>query len=91
MAKGDLAEDPAGLIYEAYRIDGITTEECRTIFLDFVLGIPADADNAQVLTKVHAHYAAANPGHPMTMILEESMQAAGGARRRGGRLGRRAG
>ena len=35
MKKGD-ANDPKGLIYESYQIDGITKSECRTIFLDCV-------------------------------------------------------
>lgn len=91
MVKGELVEDPAGLIFEAYRIDGITTEECRTIFLDFVLGIPQGADNATVLARVHGHYAPRHPGHPMTAILADSLGQTAGGKRRGGRLGRRDG
>ena len=30
--KGNLSIDPRGLIFESYRIDGITIEECRMIF-----------------------------------------------------------
>ena len=40
MKKGD-ENDPKGLIFEAYRIDGITLPECRTIFLDWALSLPA--------------------------------------------------
>ena len=29
--------DKKGLVYEAYRIDGIVAEECRSIFLDWAL------------------------------------------------------
>jgi len=36
--------DPKGLIYEAYRIDGITKPECRTIFLDWALSLPVGRD-----------------------------------------------
>jgi len=35
--KGD-ARDPRGLIREAYKIDGITASQCRSIFLDWALG-----------------------------------------------------
>jgi len=35
--KGNLSIDPRGLIFESYRIDGITIEECRMIFLDWAL------------------------------------------------------
>ena len=33
MNKGNLKEDPRGLLFEAYRMDGITSPECKTIFL----------------------------------------------------------
>ena len=42
MNKGNLKEDPRGLLFEAYRIDGITSHECKTIFLDWVLGLAND-------------------------------------------------
>ena len=32
--------DPKGLIREAYRIEGITLGECRSIFLDWALSLP---------------------------------------------------
>ena len=32
--KGNLSIDPRGLIFESYRIENITIEECRMIFLD---------------------------------------------------------
>ena len=39
MNKGKLAEDPRGLLFEAYRITGITLPECKAIFLDWALGL----------------------------------------------------
>ena len=33
-------DDPKGLIREAYRIEGITLGECRSIFLDWALSLP---------------------------------------------------
>jgi len=39
--KGDI-DDPKALIREGYNIAGITYGECRTIFLAWSLGVPAD-------------------------------------------------
>jgi hypothetical protein len=33
--------DPKGLIREAFRIDGITDAECRSIFVDWALSVQA--------------------------------------------------
>ena len=41
--KGDTI-DPKALIRESYAIDGITIEECRSIFLDWALSIDVDSD-----------------------------------------------
>lgn len=89
MNKGGLAIDPRGLIFESYRIEGISLGECRSVFLDWALGIPDDADMADHLRQLLTHYGAPNPAHPMTGILREGLeQSAAPARRRGGR-GRR--
>ena len=37
--KGDLPIDPRGLIEEAYRME-LGPEDCRTVFLDWALGLP---------------------------------------------------
>jgi hypothetical protein len=36
------SRDPKGLIFEAFRIDGITDAECRSIFVDWALSVQAD-------------------------------------------------
>ena len=72
--KGELAIDPKGLIFESYRIDGISGEECRTIFLDWVLGIPADADMRNCLVEVLDEYGGRNPDHPMTKLVKDGLQ-----------------
>ena len=79
--------DPKGLIREAYRIEGITTEECRSIFLDWALSIPEGqpADHVQHLL---TDYGADAPDHPMTHTLRAALTDAGPARRRGGRAAR---
>lgn len=78
------AEDPKGLIAEAYRIDGITEGDCRTIFLDWALSLPVDGDSAAALTVLMARHGAGAPEHPMTRVMAEGMQAAARPRRRGG-------
>ena len=35
--KGNLAIDPRGMIYESYRIEAVSIEECRMIFLDWAM------------------------------------------------------
>ena len=78
------ALDPRNLIGEAYRIEGIGAADCRSIFLDWALGLPAGivpAEAAAALLAQHAPPA----DHPMTALLAEA--AAGGTgqgRRRGG-------
>ena len=88
MYKGELTElDPRGLIYEAYRIEGITGPDCRTIFLDWALGLGAEVDTDAALRDVLAHYSAAHPDHPMTVVLREGLGTAT-RKLRGGRAGR---
>ena len=40
--------DPKGLIREAFRIDGITASECRSIFVDWALSVQADDPRALI-------------------------------------------
>lgn len=85
--KGD-ALDPKGLIREAYRIEGITAGECRSIFLDWALGVPVGDDPKDHIQRVLAQYADAPADHPMTVTLREGLESAGPPKRRGGRAGR---
>ncbi len=86
------ALDPRGLIREAYRIDGIGAEQCRSIFLDWLLNA---ADTPAVSVQVGAllaEYGRAAPDHPMTAVLRGALEgAAPTARRRGGWRARRRG
>jgi len=89
MDKGNLAIDPRGLIFESYRIDGIVIEECRSIFLDWALGLTQDTDMQAALAIVMAEYGVANPDHPMTKVIAEGLgRTAKTTGRRGGRLAR---
>ena len=56
--------DPKGLIFEGYRIDGSTKSECRTIFLDWALSIPIEADQKTMIQVLLNRYWA--DGHPMS-------------------------
>lgn len=75
--------DPRGLIREAYRIEGITEPECRGIFLDWALGMPAGADMKALLTALLATYGS-DEAHPMTGVLKAGLEKAEAPRRRGG-------
>ncbi len=80
--------DPKGLIREAYRIDGITVAECRTIFLDWALGVPVGAEIKNVVQELLVQYADQPTSHPMTQTLVAALQGTQAPRRRGGRAAR---
>ena len=79
--KGD-EFDPKGLIFEAYRIDGITKNECRTIFLDWALSIPIEADQQSWIQVLLDRYGA--DGHPMSEVLTDGRASISAPKRRGG-------
>lgn len=85
-------EDPRGLIREAFRIEGITEPDCRSIFLDWALGHGGEADHAQMIRTLLDRYADAPEDHPMRLVLLEGLNRRSGvdAESRGGRrTGRR--
>ena len=45
------ALDPKGLIAESYRIEGISAEQCRSIFVDWALSMPADRTDGTSILK----------------------------------------
>jgi len=83
MKKGD-ENDPKGLIFEAYRIEGIDTSHCRTIFLDWALSLPAERNTARSIRALLGQYAEAAPRHPMTEVLNQGLSTMPTPRRRGG-------
>ncbi|SLN38983.1 hypothetical protein ROJ8625_01816 [Roseivivax jejudonensis] len=83
--RGDPA-DPRGVIAEAYRMDGIGEAECRSIFLDWALGLPADTDTRAAIDTLLARHG--DTGHPMTGVLREGLGRTL-PKRRGGAQGRR--
>jgi len=84
MKKGD-ALDPKGLIGDAYRIEGITLGECRSIFLDWALSFEGDYKDG--ILRLLDRYRAASD-HPMTETLTEGLGSAAAPKRRGGRTAR---
>lgn len=81
--------DPKGLIAEAFKIDGITAPECRSIFLDWALGVPQGQDMQGEARKLIAHFDGQYPAdHPMFETLRAALEAAPAPRRRGGRRNR---
>lgn len=72
MPKGDLTIDPRGLIYEAYRME-LGPAECRSIFLDWAIGVDGGAGEAEV-RQLLTRYGAAHPDHPMTAVLREGIE-----------------
>jgi hypothetical protein len=85
----DLATlDPKGLIRESYRIDGIGEPECRSIFLDWAIGVPMGVEARTFVDALLTHYGPDHPDHPMTKVLRDGLGAAPGGGRRGGRRAR---
>ncbi len=84
--------DPRGLIREAYRIEGIGAADCRSIFLDWALGLPAGTSPAEAAAALLAEHRGP-ADHPMTVLLRQAAEGPGGAGpvrrgRRGGARGR---
>lgn len=76
--------DPKGLIAEAYKIDGIKPEECRSIFLDWALSLPDGFDQHKAVQELVTGYANDAPDHPMSMVLKDGLVRFAAPRRRGG-------
>lgn len=89
MPRQDDPADPRGLIYESFRIDGIKEPECRSIFLDWAIGVPIDQDSTAMVRKLLGRFGAEYPEHPMTNVLKDALNPPVRRGRRGGASGRR--
>ncbi|NDV00872.1 hypothetical protein [Pseudoroseicyclus tamaricis] len=78
--------DPQGLIRESYRIEGITIEQCRSIFFDWAMSLPEGAEARRVIPGLLEQYG--DEGHPMTAVLRDGLEAPPEPKRRGGRSAR---
>ncbi len=89
MAKNTSSDDPRGVIFEAYNIDGIPTPECRSIFLDWALEPRNPSEMRAAATRLLQRFSPNHPTHPMTGILQESLiDLTTTPKRRGGRKAR---
>ncbi|WP_333683657.1 hypothetical protein [Pontibaca methylaminivorans] len=89
MKPGQDTHDPKGLIREAYRIPGITSAQCRTIFMDWALGLPEAQEPRASLRALLARHGDGAPDHPMTQVLRDGLGGGIAPRRRGGWRARR--
>ena len=80
--------DPRGLIREAYVIEGIGEAECRSIFLDWAIGVPSGEDARAHIATLLDRYGTGEPDHPMTRVLRDGLGQWDRTGRRGGRRGR---
>ena len=76
--------DAKGVIREAYRIDGITDAQCRSIFLDWALSLSDGIETSVALNTLLMAYGDAAPDHPMTQVLRQGLTKITNPRRRGG-------
>ncbi|MBJ3761758.1 glutamine-synthetase adenylyltransferase [Maribius pontilimi] len=80
--------DPKGLIREAFRIDGIGLSECRSIFVDWALSLPADMPPMRGIKALLSRHQGDPLDHPMQQVLRDGLDAPPEPKRRGGRAGR---
>jgi len=73
--------DPRGLIAQAYEILDISPADCRSIFFDWLLGLPATTDPRTALADLLRLHEAHHPAHPMTTLLQSGLPAANPAAR----------
>lgn len=81
--KGD-RHDPKALIREAFNIGGITDSQCRSIFFDWALSLPAGEDTQESLKILIERHATDLPDHPMTKVMVDGQQQMTRPKRRGG-------
>lgn len=76
--------DHKNLIREAYRIEGITESQCRSIFLDWALSLPAGIENREAIEALMGHYQDEPKDHPMSGVLRQGLEEMKQPKRRGG-------
>ena len=77
--------DVKNLMHEAFRIEGITEPECRSIFMDWALSRADTPPVAAAISGLIAHYGPSHPqGHPMLNVLKQGQVPMSTPRRRGG-------
>ena len=77
----DPTHDPRGLIAEAFEMPEITSQDCRTIFLDWAISLPSENMVASAAA-LAARFETAHPDHPMIAVLKEAQIPMHGTRKR---------
>ena len=70
--KGDIYCDKTGLIFEAYNIENIDANSCRTIFFDWVVSLDPSINQGEAINELLKAYSPRFPSHPMTCLLYTS-------------------
>ena len=71
--KGDIYCDEKGLIFEAYNIENIDLNSCRTIFFDWVVSLDPNMNQGKAINELLEAYSSRFPNHPMTELLIEGL------------------
>ncbi len=85
MSRRSHADDPRGLVDEAYRIEGLGPEDARSIFFDWALGLPAGEDPGAAAARLLDHHGDQPADHPMSRLLAEAVAGPVAPGRRRGR------
>ena len=80
--KGDIYCDEKGLIFEAYNIENIDLNSCRTIFFDWAISLDPSINQGEAIKELLEAYSPRFPGHPMTELLIEGTKENSVIRRR---------
>ena len=70
-------DDPKGLVREAYRIEGIGPAECRSIFIDWALSLPAGTDTDAALAALLERHQQAQRGPVARVRLQRRSRGVG--------------
>ncbi len=73
ILKGDIYCDEKGLIFEAYNIENIDINSCRTIFFDWIVSLDPSIDHLEAINELLKAYSSRFPNHPMTELLIEGI------------------
>lgn len=79
--------DPKGLVREAFRMEGVSEAECRSIFLDWALSLGSGTDDKIAIRTLLDRHGAPDD-HPMTGVLREGLETPARTGRRGGHRAR---
>ena len=73
MKKLIFDSDPRGLIFDSYNMTQISEPECRSIFLDWALGLEPKYDATEEIRAYLNYYESAYSDHPMNKVLWEGL------------------